>query len=112
MEDKWWWQHDTLMGSGLSHDRYTGKIWHKHDIQSLGLFLDFMHLLCIRICDTNFLVVVVVINPPLPRDGGTVRAAIQDYAVNPIEIRLGDQSIFFATIIYSSSHAISPMQRR
>ena len=33
-------------------------------------------------------VVVVVINPPLPRDGGTARTAMQVHAVNLIEIRL------------------------
>ena len=32
-------------------------------------------------------VVVVVITPPLPRDGGTARTAIQVHAVNLIEIR-------------------------
>ena len=32
---------------------------------------------------------VVVITPPLPRDGGTARTAIQVYAVNLSEIRLG-----------------------
>ena len=36
-------------------------------------------------------VVVVVITPPLPRDGGTARTAIQVYAVNLIEIRLGER---------------------
>ena len=35
-------------------------------------------------------VVVVVITPPLPRDGGTARAAIQIHAVNLVEIRLGE----------------------
>ena len=34
-------------------------------------------------------VVVVVITPPLPRDGGTARTAIQIHAVNLVEIRLG-----------------------
>ena len=35
--------------------------------------------------------VVVVITPPLPRDGGTARTAIQVHAVNLIEIRLGER---------------------
>ena len=34
-------------------------------------------------------VVVVVLTPPLPRDGGMARTAIQVHAVNLIEIRLG-----------------------
>ena len=34
---------------------------------------------------------VVVITPPLPRDGGTARTAIQVHAVNLIEIRLGER---------------------
>ena len=37
------------------------------------------------------LVVVVVVTPPLPRDGGTARTAIQVHAVNLIEIRLGER---------------------
>ena len=38
---------------------------------------------------------VVVITPPLPRDGVTARTAIQVHAVNLIEIRLGkDGSLF------------------
>ena len=37
------------------------------------------------------LVVVVVITPLLPRDGGTARTAIQVYAVNLIELRLGER---------------------
>ena len=37
------------------------------------------------------IVVVVVITPPLPRDGGTARTAIQVHAVNLIEIRLGER---------------------
>ena len=37
------------------------------------------------------LVVVVVITPPLPWDGGTVRTAIQVHAVNLIEIRLEER---------------------
>ena len=36
-------------------------------------------------------VVVVVITPSLPRDGGTARTAIQVHAVNLIEIRLGER---------------------
>ena len=36
-------------------------------------------------------VVVVVITPPLPRDGGMTRMAIQVHAVNLIEIRLGER---------------------
>ena len=42
----------------------------------------------------NFHVVVVVvevITPPLPRDGGTVRTANQVHAVNLIEIRLEER---------------------
>ena len=35
------------------------------------------------------IVVVVVITPPLPLDGGTARTSIQVHAVNLIEIRLG-----------------------
>ena len=35
--------------------------------------------------------VVVVINPPLPRDGGTARTATQVHAVNLIEIKLGER---------------------
>ena len=33
--------------------------------------------------------VVVVITPPLPRDGGTAQTAIQVHAANLIEIKLG-----------------------
>ena len=36
-------------------------------------------------------VVVVVITPPLPRDGNSARTAIQVHAVNLIEIRLGER---------------------
>ena len=36
-------------------------------------------------------VVVVVITPTCPRDGGAARTAIQVHAVNPIEIRLGER---------------------
>ena len=36
-------------------------------------------------------VVVVVITPSLPRDGGTARTAIQVRAVNLIKIRLGER---------------------
>ena len=36
-------------------------------------------------------VVVVVITPSLPRDGGTARTAIQVHAVNLIEIRLRER---------------------
>ena len=42
-------------------------------------------------------VVVVVITPPLPRDGGTARTAIQVHAVNLIEIRLGEDGSPFRT---------------
>ena len=35
------------------------------------------------------MVVVVVITPPLPRDGGTARTAIQVHAVHLIKFRLG-----------------------
>ena len=38
-----------------------------------------------------FAVVVVVINPFLPRDGGAARSATQVHAVNLIEIRLGER---------------------
>ena len=41
--------------------------------------------------DLSF-VVVFVITPTLPRDGGTVRTAIQVHAVNLIKIRLGERS--------------------
>ena len=34
-------------------------------------------------------VVVVLVAPPFPRDGGTARTAIQVHAINLIEIRLG-----------------------
>ena len=34
---------------------------------------------------------VVVITPPLPRDGGMPRTAIQVHTVNLIEIRLGER---------------------
>ena len=37
------------------------------------------------------IVVVAVITPPLPRDGGTTQTAIQVHAVNLIEIRLGER---------------------
>ena len=39
----------------------------------------------------GIVVVVVVITPPLPRDGGTARTAIQAHAVNLIGIRLGER---------------------
>ena len=44
------------------------------------------------ICDNSSygVVVVVVITPPLPRDGGAARTAIQVHAVNLIEIKLGE----------------------
>ena len=41
--------------------------------------------------NSEYVVVVVVITPPLPWDGGTARTAIQVYAVNLIEIRLGER---------------------
>ena len=44
---------------------------------------------CVR--TDRMLVVVVVITPPLPRDGATARTAIQVYAVNLIEIRLEER---------------------
>ena len=44
-------------------------------------------------------VVVVVITPPLPRDGGTARTAIQVQAVNLIEIRLGEMAAHFEPIM-------------
>ena len=34
---------------------------------------------------------LVVISPPLPRDGGTAPTATQVYPVNLIEIRLGER---------------------
>ena len=40
---------------------------------------------------------IVVIIPPLPRDGGTARTTIQVHAVNPIEIRLGEDGSPFRT---------------
>ena len=39
---------------------------------------------------------VVVITPPLHRDGGTARTAIQVYAVNLIEIRLRKRRQFIS----------------
>ena len=36
-------------------------------------------------------VVVVLITPPLPRDGDTAQTAIQVHAVNLIKIRLGER---------------------
>ena len=36
-------------------------------------------------------VIVVVITPPLPRDGGTAQTLIQVHTVNLIEIRLGER---------------------
>ena len=35
--------------------------------------------------------VVVLITPPLPRDGGTARTAVQVHAVNLVEIRPGER---------------------
>ena len=40
-------------------------------------------------CSLTPVVVVVLITPPLPRDGGTTGMAIQVHVVNLIEIRLG-----------------------
>ena len=37
------------------------------------------------------ILVVVVITPPLPRDGGTARTAIQVHALNQIDIRLEER---------------------
>ena len=45
-------------------------------------------LLSLWIWSNIDVVVVVVITPPFPRDGGTARWAIQIHAVNLIEIRL------------------------
>ena len=42
-------------------------------------------------CMSAIVVVVVVITPPLSRDGGTARTEIQVYAVNLIQIRLGER---------------------
>ena len=42
-------------------------------------------------------VVVVVIKPPLPQDGGTARTAIQVHAVNLIEIGWGKDGSPFRT---------------
>ena len=35
--------------------------------------------------------ILFVVTPPLPRDGGTARTAIQVHAINLIEIRLGER---------------------
>ena len=40
---------------------------------------------------TSSSVVVVVITPPLPRDAGTARTAVQVHAVNLIEISLEER---------------------
>ena len=42
-------------------------------------------------CSSRICAVVVVITPPLPRDGGTAWTAIQVHAVNLIEIRLEER---------------------
>ena len=42
-------------------------------------------------------VVVIVITPPLSRDGGMARTAIQVHAVNLIIIRLGENGSPFRT---------------
>ena len=47
------------------------------------------HALNFDISSWGSITVVVVITPPLPRDGGTARMAIQVHAVDLIEIRLG-----------------------
>ena len=39
---------------------------------------------CLFVC-------LFVVTPPLPRDGGTAQTAIQVYAVNLIDIRLGER---------------------
>ena len=36
-------------------------------------------------------VVVVVITPPLPRDGGTARTAMKIHAVNLVKLGLGER---------------------
>ena len=43
------------------------------------------------ICRLWWRVVVVVITPTLPQDGGTAQTAIPVHAVNLIEIRLGER---------------------
>ena len=54
----------------------------------LGQHGDTPNILVFSVTGT-VVVVVVVITPPLPWDGGTARTAIQVHAVNLIEIRLG-----------------------
>ena len=56
--------------------------------QNTGCFFS-----CVKLFTLIALVVVVVfvITPPLPRDEGTARTAIQVHAVNLIEIRLGER---------------------
>ena len=48
-----------------------------------------------KINSSKNVVVVVVITPPLPRDGGTARTAIQVIAVNLFETRLGEDGSSF-----------------
>ena len=47
--------------------------------------------LCARSVYCHAVVAIVVIIPPLHRDGGTARTAIQVHAVNLIEIRIGER---------------------
>ena len=48
-------------------------------------------LLVMTFVDTKFLVVVVVITPHPPRDGGTAQTPIQVHAINLIKIRLKER---------------------
>ena len=54
-------------------------------------------ILSIHVYAGNYGVVVVVITPLFPRDGGTAQTRIQVYAVNLIEIRLRKDGSPFLT---------------
>ena len=56
-----------------------------------GIFFAVLNILKILRPSCRFVVCLFVITPPLPRDGGMARTAIQVHTVNIIEIWLGEK---------------------
>ena len=69
--------------------RHNAKFYRYYQISLLLIFKGRNYLSNVSLPKEKH--VVAVINPPLPRDGGTARTAIQVHAVNLIEIRLGER---------------------
>ena len=60
-------------------------------IHNMTFAVVLLTLVCNRCTETCVVVVVVVITPPLPRDGGTARTAVHVHAVYLIKLRLGER---------------------